>query len=116
MPHEVTEWLQQSNTWQQSSFGETKTTELWETLAWLVICNGGWQVRGWGYIGGGDGPFQRGLDQDNALTLLQLSGTVDGICIGLGNDDILEPLNELILRWAQYMTAEFEKKTSGTDA
>jgi len=47
-----------------------------ERLAELIAVNAGsMRVRGWGCIGGGDGPYGRtGLDQDEAMELMSWEG------------------------------------------
>lgn len=47
-------------------------------LCFLITANGGLQVRGWGVLSFGDG-HQRGLEQDDALELMQWSAFMDGL-------------------------------------
>lgn len=47
-------------------------------IAFLVVANGGFDVRQWGIISYGSG-HQQGLDQNDALELLQWSAYMDGI-------------------------------------
>lgn len=47
-------------------------------LCFLITANGGLQVRGWGFIGYGNG-HQSGLEQEDALELMQWSAFMDGL-------------------------------------
>ena len=50
-----------------------------ERVSWLVKCNGGFDVCGWGYIGYSGGAFQHGLEQNDAIELIQWKSYFDGI-------------------------------------
>ena len=57
-----------------------------DRVCWLITCNGGPVVSGWGCIGYSGGPFQEGLDQNDTLELLQCNAFIDGWQIGSGWD------------------------------
>ena len=47
-----------------------KTVTRGERIAWLVKCNGGFNVSGWGSFSNG-GCWQEGLEQNDAIELIQ---------------------------------------------
>ena len=65
------EWL---NTMMQDS-----VTPRHRRLCFLITANGGLRVHGWGVTTHGEGSHQKGLDQDDALDLLQWGAFMDGL-------------------------------------
>jgi hypothetical protein len=63
-------------------------------LCFLITANGGLQVHQWGFLSFGDG-HQRGLEQDDALELMQWSAFMDGLeAAGVEILDALRPYFE----------------------
>lgn len=70
--------------WLNEEFGEKKTKR-GERIAWLVKCNGGFIVNSWGDVATDPAnPFPVGLDQEDALELIEWKSFVDGMCDGSG--------------------------------
>ncbi len=65
---------------------------LHQRLSFLVTANGGFSVRGWGILSYGGG-HQRGLEQDDALELIQWAAFLDGLAAaGVSIHDAFYPL------------------------
>jgi hypothetical protein len=60
-----------------------------QRLAELVEVNGSFYVHGWGYIRGGGIYGRHGLEQDEALELLYMSGTTRGFILSGDSEDEL---------------------------
>lgn len=56
-----------------------------DLISRLVFSNGGWEMRGWGCLSYSNG-IQMGLEQDEALTLIDIHGTFQGACMATGRD------------------------------
>ena len=50
----------------------------YKRLCFLITANGGLSVSGWGFLSFGDG-HQRGLEQDEALELMQWGAFMNGL-------------------------------------
>lgn len=57
----------------------------YERISYLVLCNGGFIVGSWGMISYIDG-YQHGLEQDEAIELMQWNAYFDGITCFSGFD------------------------------
>lgn len=69
----VREWLDKTS---------IRGTPMRERLSYLLACNGGkLTVTSWGFIGCNDAGHQVGLEQDEALELIYLSGFIDGLAM-----------------------------------
>ncbi len=68
---------------------------LYERIAWLVKANGGFEIMGWGFMSY-QGVWQQGLDQNDALHLMQFKAYFDGISAHAGFNayDLFEPYFE----------------------
>lgn len=72
-------------------FENPKKIPRYEYISFLMTANGGPVVQQWGFIssGVGDFPHQRGLDQNDALSLMQFSAFIDGLIAADVNVDVL---------------------------
>jgi len=57
------------------------THPVWWQLFYLIVCNGGWNVGGWGVISSMGGPFKQGLEQNEAIQLIYYKGWADGATV-----------------------------------
>ena len=68
-------------------------TPRWKRIAFLVYANGGFTVRQWGIVSYGPGLHQQGLEQNDALELLQWESFIDGLqAAGVNFHDAFFPL------------------------
>ena len=72
----ATEWLEEEITVSHECGGE-ETMPRHRRLAFLVYANGGFTVRGWGFLSW-NGGHQSGLEQDDALALMELGAYMYG--------------------------------------
>ena len=99
----------------QVGYFNRREIPLWWMMFLLVARNNGWTVHGWGVTSSG-GLFGYGLEQDDALLLLQFSSFLDGCDIMVGNgwsakNVLFEPFKEWIgihkgIKKAQEMAEE----------
>ncbi len=110
LPSDLQTWLTDKVPFKASEYGNEITQPCWETLFWLIICNGGLQVYSWGCISMG-GPFQRGLDQESALALMQMSAFVSGYARGCGIN-IHGPLCDIMIEYRKLVEAGVDEATT----
>lgn len=72
-----------------------------QRLALLVRRNGGFNVRGWGYISGGGLYGHSGLEQDEAMELIHLGGVLTGFY--LCGADPQETVRAIESEWQKVM-------------
>jgi hypothetical protein len=77
-PNNLTEFLNELVRHRQHQFEEYQMIERWKRLAYLLYCNGGFEVTGWGTTGYSGGIFKQGVTQDEALELIELNGVIGG--------------------------------------
>ena len=77
-------------------FNGTWTVPRWLAIAVLAFKNGGFRVNGWGFHSG-NGPFGQGLSQDEALTMIDWVGFMQGVSMyGENPVAILEPVMKTV--------------------
>ena len=81
----VLEWVTQRVCASFGYFEPQKEVPMWWRLFWLVSRNGGWDVTGWG-VTSSAGLFGSGLEQNDALQLLQHAAFIDGLSCGSGEN------------------------------
>jgi hypothetical protein len=59
--------------------GEQVTMPRGQRICWLAAANGGFEVKGWGCIRSGPYEHQQGLEQNDAIDLLQIKAFLDGL-------------------------------------
>lgn len=78
MPFNLHGWLTEEIEW-RDALGNTIRGPRHLRLCWLTFANGGPQIRGWGVISSFPNGHQQGLDQNDALELMQLYAFVNGL-------------------------------------
>lgn len=79
-----------------------------ERICWLVLCNGGFGVSGWGVTdNAGPGGHQRGLDQADALDLLQTASFLLGL--GAAGVDWNTPLAPIFAAYRESWIAKIRE-------
>ena len=74
------EWLQVKTEHTESELSAPTRIPRYQRMAFLFFCNGAsFKVNGWGYIGYSGGPFRQGLDQDEALELIEYAAFLQGV-------------------------------------
>lgn len=87
-----TEWLELPTKHRENTLEAEREVPRHERISFLVACNGGWDVGGWGYISHSGGPFRRGLEQDEAITLVFYGGVFEGLTLaGVDSFTIFQP-------------------------
>lgn len=81
MPQVLADYVKQRGEFSMDYFNKREVPFWWKMFL-LVARNNGWEVRGWGYMSSGC-LFGYGLEQDDALLLIQWSHFLDG-CSLLG--------------------------------
>ena len=67
--------------WLNITVSAKGTPKLYDYLSFLVVCNGGFRVTCWGTTSFGNG-HQQGLEQVEALDLMQYAAFIDGLEAG----------------------------------
>ena len=93
-------------------------TENADEICRLVFANNGFEVNGWGFLSYQDG-VQKGLEQEDALRLIQIEGRFDGACMALNYEQgATDTLYDWFYRehFTPWMDARFEREEeeSGT--
>lgn len=99
------------HSWLEGTFESGGTR--YEHIAWLVKCNGGFQVHGWGSIGFG-GCFQQGLDQEDAIELIQWESWFSGVAKFGGFDpfDLFMPYYE---KYVESVEAKYQEHINSSE-
>lgn len=80
----------------------------YERITWLVKCNGGFVVRGWGIISNDGGPWEQGLDMQDAIDLIRWDAFFSALTFaGQPIGDAFKPLfDEYVARIEAQATTE----------
>lgn len=79
----------------------------WQRIFFLIMANGGTRVRSWGMTTTGPGLHQRGLDQKDALALIEASAFLFGMFKALELDS--DQITNLFLKYSEKYGAFFEE-------
>ncbi len=89
----------------QNDYHDLQVYPHWVYLSYLVVANGGWRVHGWGFLSTGEHGHRRGLEQNEALHLIEMSGVMLGWCMALDvkffalfNNHLIDPYHKCFER------------------
>ena len=108
-PTTFTEWLDEVIT-VQPQYEAPRGMPRWQRIADLAIRNGGFEVHSWGTTGYKGGPFGFGLDQNDALALLQFAAFISGV--SFVTKDAFTILNERIDEYYDAAMKAYEEAQS----